>query len=254
VLKRLLHFLQQIEPVFQILYVVVSLLFAFGLWKAIAEIAKRSAPWWWIVVVVVLSCAAGAAVTYAALRRSPKHRFCLKLKELTYVYYDETHMCCTRHFEIESRVHSMDVFTDRYRWSGTGPATLKLTSDGGHVIEKEYEREFWQYYDVRLSPPLKKHGTTTVESEIDCVDSGGTAKPFLSTTIEQPTERLVLRVILPSTLRPHTAIAQIYQHYTADAWIDFEELKVDPKTGEIRWDVPKDKIKMWQKYVIYFPN
>lgn len=266
--RRALKVFKDVEPVFQVLYVVVSGCLLLGLGSGVVGLAKNNsatvALLGSVLIAVSLIGAASfvlgtAAVSYMPgswLMRRPAHKYKLALKELIYIYHDETHMCCTRRFDVQALDRSVDVFTDRFRWSGTGSVAVTLKTDDGQSLDRQYDREFWQYYDVRFSPALKKSDIrpVRVETDVDCVDEGGTAKPFLSTTVEHPTDRLVLHVFLPAALRPRHAIAQIYEHYTAEDPLDFEELPVDRKTGEIRWDVPKDKIKMWQKYVIYFQD
>jgi len=172
------------------------------------------------------------------------------LKEITYQYLsDGQTMYQRKHFKLQALQDNVGSFTDRYRWTGTGKCIVKSLTPGFKIVNQRKE-EFWDYFDVLFPRPLKKGEEVDFVIEWDLFDESKKAVPFLSTVIDFPTERLLMRVILPPNLAPEWAYCREYKNYIDRIPINEKKIQCNPMKYDITYDVPHPK--RYHKYLIDF--
>jgi len=114
----------------------------------------------------------------------------------------------------------------RYRWTGKGNEDIRCTIPGQTFV-KTVERNIWQFYDIVFETAIKKNHKIEVEVLYDLEDSEHKAKPFLGTTIEEPTKLLCLKVKLPVSFGVKTAIVEVTTHLGASKPLESKKLEFD---------------------------
>lgn len=105
--------------------------------------------------------------------------------------------------KIRATRNGVDLFSNQYRWSGSGADLGPVVQSDGHSLVGALRRELgWRSYVVSLSPVLQKGQTTTVSILQRFTDNERRFEPFLAKAVHESMERLTLRVQLPLALRP----------------------------------------------------
>lgn len=228
----------------------VALLIALGLGTAVVSFVRNQWPVFALSLGIILVATLLFASMRSLLQAVPVKRYPTKLwlREVVYQYFDRTHMRQIKDFVLEARVHGVDHFTDRYKWTGEGDEQLRVTSPGHALAGPRSEpAQFWMFYDVRFSP-LSKGEKTRIRVEWDLYDEKVTAQPLLVTGVYEPTEVLVLRVILPRELAPQDVHFCVYPDFVETTPTEVYTGTYDRVTGEICWRVRKPMLKA--KYAI----
>lgn len=172
----------------------------------------------------------------------------LILKEIVYQYFEDGQkMRMRRRFVIRALRDGVPHFTDRYRWTSTGKCVVKSLTPSCTVVNARKD-EFWEYFDVAFPHPLRSGQTQDFTIEWDLFDEKKEAVPFLSTSIDLRTERLKMEVILPHSLAPKKAYANIFDNYLKTLPQETEELHWNPATETITFEVQNPK--KFYKYLI----
>jgi hypothetical protein len=97
----------------------------------------------------------------------------------------------------------VELFSNQYRWSGSGTDMGPVVQSPGHSLVGELRRSLgWRFYVVNLNPALTKGQATTVSIVQRFRDQDERFEPFLAKAVHETMDRLVLRVQLPPGLRP----------------------------------------------------
>jgi hypothetical protein len=98
----------------------------------------------------------------------------------------------------------VDVFSNQYRWSGSGDdSNLPIVESPGHALHGPLQRSLgWRAYLVSLSPPLRRGEETTISVIQKLRDDDERFEPFLAKAVHETMDKLVLRVRLPPGLIP----------------------------------------------------
>ena len=130
--------------------------------------------------------------------------------QATYTYaisaVDHHHHTQTVHISIRAIRDGVRVFTNQYRWSGSGKdAGPKVTSDGHTLSGPSKQALGWRSYVVSLHPVMRKGQETTIAVHQEFVDEDERFDNFLAKTVHEKMEKLTLRVELPTDLVPSRA-------------------------------------------------
>ncbi|WP_433789444.1 hypothetical protein [Actinoplanes sp. CA-252034] len=147
---------------------------------------------------------------------------------------------------IKANKHNVEMFKNRYTWTGSGNVPPPRVVSNGHSLMTEISRNgFWKYYYVVLERPLRKGATTDIEILQELHDTGRTFQSMLAKNIIEPIGELKLRVIFPPVMRPieARAVELTRPRGGGTEWEIADEcpLAVDATTGEAVYDVGKPK-------------
>lgn len=118
-------------------------------------------------------------------------------KEITYEYRDKTHMLYKKRLVVKALKKGLNVYKDKYQWTGKGKINIKSTIQEQQVFETE-RKNVWQLYEIRLPKNLNINETMPTEVVWELEDQEEKAVPFFSATIEEPTEKLRFNLCLPN--------------------------------------------------------
>jgi len=150
---------------------------------------------------------------------------------------------------IEAIRPNVDIFENRYLWSGRGNEDVQVLSPQ-HTLQGSVRRhQVWKYYYVHLGHGLAKGERTNITVCQQLYDEENLFESFLGKAVAEPIGHLTLRVLLP-TRRPPTKVENIEQ--LGPPPIDRVAAKTvsscDAATGECRWDISNPVLG--RRYVI----
>ena len=95
--------------------------------------------------------------------------------------------------------NGLDTYTDKYHWTGTTIAAPTATIKG-QTAYTTIRKNVWQFYEVRFQKTLNRGDEIETEVAWEFDDADQAAVPFVSATIEEPTDHLCLSVDLTADL------------------------------------------------------
>lgn len=104
--------------------------------------------------------------------------------------------------------NNLKVFEDKYSWTGkvcNEPVSAKSGQE--YILTKR--KGTWQPYDVKFEPHLNKNQPIDIEGKWELENVSG-AVPFISTTIEHPTKKLIFRLKVPKDLKIASLNCEIF--------------------------------------------
>ena len=135
---------------------------------------------------------------------------------------------------------NLDTFKDKYFWTGDNPAVPRSKIRDQECILKN-KMGVWQFYEINFPRHLTKGMPTPTEVEWKLNDGLGNAVPFISATIEQPTNLLILRLNVPHDLKITRAYGEVFANMGAINGWGSKEIPPDEK-GNFVWTIEKPKL------------
>lgn len=120
--------------------------------------------------------------------------FHLLKKEIFIDFISPGKIIYLKKFKLRALRDNLTHYEDKYHWTGSKPPLSVESTSAKHTVIQTVRRSMWQLYEVKFDHPHKKNDTVDVEVVWTIEDEASTHTPFISTTIEEPTDELVLRV------------------------------------------------------------
>lgn len=158
-------------------------------------------------------------------------------EERIHRWVNENEYIHKRRYTIKALRNGLQEYEDKFRWTGTAYRLFGDTEDYSIVAEGEKNNVF-DVYRFKFSKPLNKGEEISVEAEWEAT---GPAEPFFSTTIEEPTDFLVMRVVLFPQSGVKKVNCEVCPNIGAKLPKDRFVANLD-SDGEYIWEVSKPKI------------
>jgi hypothetical protein len=174
--------------------------------KILSSVIEVAAPYKYGIAVIVF-CIVTLLILYIRKRSGrlqpyyPKLDFDFQIteSELTYDHKDKNRMIYTKRKKIKALKNGLDRYLDRYHWTGVGQVNVKSAVADQELALTE-RRSIWQFYEIKLPRPLNAGDEIQTEVVWELEDTEGKAVPFMSATIEEPTDKLKMNLMLPPEL------------------------------------------------------
>lgn len=158
------------------------------------------------------------------------------------ILYDhkEIHkMVYTKRKRVRALKDNLDRYVDRYNWTGKGTVAPQSLRKSEKYVETE-RRSTWQYYELRFERALKKGEELDVDVVWNLEDLEKAAVPFMSATIEEPTNSLSLKVKFPDDSNVDHVIKEISPFIGAK--MPFSSVREEITETEYEWIVTNPKL------------
>lgn len=171
------------------------------------------------------------------------------------------HHTLTTATKIKALHAGVDTFIDTHLWTGQGEEEkIKVISQGHTPLITTVDQSGWSFCYIDLGHELKIGEKETIKSIKEFYDIKDKFEPFFARTVMQPTNCLILQVILTTKSLPVSIIfnewnavgptrdllgkarAKIITHNSEVVWI-FRKIqgKIDIQDGKIYWQIRKPK-------------
>lgn len=201
------------------------------------------------ITIIIVFAAVGALIfvtIYEKINRNRPHfesldpDFLIKEKVITYEYITKNKMLYKKRVLLKALKNNLTAYNDKYFWTGTGKIRIK-SAIKEHVYKRTIIKNQWQHYQICFFRTLKKNDKIETELIWELEDMGNTARPFVSSTIEEPTDLLVLKVQLPTDFQVKEATCEISSGAgTRKPFISFS--KEFNRDNTIEWKIKAPKL------------
>jgi len=195
------------------------------------------------VVIIVLLIGIGSYLIYRRInRRIPVFNtvdcnFQLLREERVHKWISETEYIHKRRYMLKALTTGVTCYTDKFQWTG-GNYKLSGGNDDYKVELIEGTKNIFDLYNFVFTKPLMKGEIIELEATWK---AEGNAKPFFSTTIEEPTDLLILSVMLYPESKVKEVNCEIGSYKGAQFPNKIEKQKLN-SDGEYTWTVKNPKI------------
>lgn len=148
-------------------------------------------------------------------------------------------MVYTKRKKLKALKDNLDRYADRYNWTGKGAVSPRSLRKSEKYYETE-RRSTWQYYELRFEKSVKKGEEVDVDVVWDLKDTERKAIPFMSTTIEEPTKKLSLKVKFPNNSDVDHVIKEISPFIGAK--MPFSSVREATTEKEYEWIIDDPKL------------
>lgn len=128
--------------------------------------------------------------------------------EIIYDHKQQNRMVYTKRKRLRALRNGLDRYFDRYRWTGGGTVAMRSSMKGQQIVTEE-RRSVWQFYAIKFNRKLGRGEEIQTEVVWELEDIENVAVPFLSSTVEEPTARMILKVKFPPELNVEEVIREI---------------------------------------------
>lgn len=161
-------------------------------------------------------------------------------KVITYQYLSATTMKYSRKLRLKALRNGLGAYSDKFRWTGSGEIKIRSINPA-QLVTLTRRKSVWQIYEVRFEKSLNKGDIIDIEILWDLEDREGTAVPFFSTTVEEPTDLLRFTLTLVPSLGVSTVTWEIASGIGAMTPFKSDVLPLD-KHGEVSWEIKKPRL------------
>jgi hypothetical protein len=201
----------------------------------------------------VAACLGFAIGWFAARVRLAVNDYSWESADYTYRFdpEDPLHHVQVARITIRANRHNVQLFRNRYWWTGVGDSQLRVRSPQ-HRLLADIVRDAWHYYYVLLEQALSKGGRTTVVVEHDLYDKDRMFQPMITKDVSEALVGLTMRVVFPAQMRPRKVLAAelVRSRDRHVYWqiLKEREITVDDATGEVVFSV--DRPRLGRRYRI----
>ncbi|HYR21470.1 MAG TPA: hypothetical protein VEP30_00920 [Chthoniobacterales bacterium] len=160
-------------------------------------------------------------------------------KEISIRFHSLEDIVYRKKMKLKALHNDLGHFTDKYNWTGSGNVRVRSQHDE-HRLQLTNRGAVFQWYETHFDRVLKKGETIDIETVWNIEDKSNTATPFISTTIEEPTASLTMRVFgneffgIRQATCEHKATMGTHKPYDSDT--------LQANGGEVIWDIPHPKL------------
>lgn len=163
--------------------------------------------------------------------------FCIIREERKHKWINETDYIHKRRYTLKALRNGLTEYVDKFMWTGSN--YLLTGGEGDYSIEiDKCSKNIYTVYHFKFNTPLKRGEIIDIEATWE---SKGPAKPFFSTTIEEPTNTLVMSVML----FPKSGIKEINCEVESYKGAKFPNEKKKERLnsdGEYTWEIKNPKL------------
>ena len=199
------------------------------------------------VYLIAILGATGGIVILTAVTRFSRYRpnfpaipcdFKILSETLHYRHLDATHMVHSKTLKVKALKNGLNGYPDRYTWTGDGRIEVKCPIRG-QTFRETGSMTGWRCYTVDFGRTLRRGEECEVEVVFELEDLRGRAEPFLSTTVREPTDDLVLKVTLP--IDPGNAICEVRTDESMLVPVSTKQISFD-RNGTAMWAIRKPQL------------
>ncbi len=161
--------------------------------------------------------------------------------KVTYDHEAIDKMTYTKRKKLKALRNGLERYVDRYSWTGKGNINISSNKKSQTFTETE-RKSIYQFYEVRFDKVLSKGEEVEVTLTWDLEDLEHKAVPFVSMTIEEPTETLLFKVIFPKTSVVTSIIKEISPFIGAKQPFFSEKERINDYEREYEWTIKKPKL------------
>ena len=156
-------------------------------------------------------------------------------KELSIDFSDRNTMLYKKRNFLRALRKNLNAYHDKYHWTGSGTVNISSTIRG-QKFQKTRKKNIFQHYEILFQHSLKKGDTVETELLWDLSDTDMKMVPFISATIEEPTDLLIMTVAFHDNMNIDEIICEVSSSIGESKPFDVEKRKLD-RSGKATWRI-----------------
>lgn len=160
--------------------------------------------------------------------------------DIYYEYRDLTHLIYRRRKVLKALKNGLDAYNDKYLWTGRGNVAIS-SAIREQTVRETFKKNVWQFYEIRFQKVLSKGESIETEVVWDLEDAARVAVPFMSATVEEPTDLLKLSLSLPPDLKVGQVTCEISSGIGSKKPLSSKTMNLD-RYGRVSWGIEKPKL------------
>lgn len=162
-------------------------------------------------------------------------------RDISFEYRDAYRMVYRKKVRLKALKAGLESYLDKYAWTGKTAPTSVRSAIPAHEVHPTMRRNLWQHYEVRFDHALHKGEVIETEVVWELEDLQGTFQPFISSVIEEPTERLELKLTVPREFGLKQVTCQVSPEIGGKVVISSHALTIDGY-GVATWPIPNPRL------------
>jgi hypothetical protein len=179
--------------------------------------------------------------------------FALVKHEITYIYRADQSVQYRRKKVLRALKRNLNTYIDKYHWTGSGKDEMR-SAIAGQEVRRTRKRSIWQMYEIEF-PTLQKGQVVETEVVWDLEDITDSVVPFISATVEEPTEQLTFRLRFAPEIGVTQVWCEILSGIGGKNSFNTDSIPVS-STGDVEWSPAFPHPKLLHHYEVTwrFPN
>ncbi|MEV0734778.1 hypothetical protein AB0I51_02175 [Streptomyces sp. NPDC050549] len=163
-------------------------------------------------------------------------------KEITYERNERGVLTYRRRYKVKALTSDLEGFMDKFLWTGAVEAPLpqSVNNDIVRNVRKLDRPGIWVYFSVDFHQALKKGEEVEFELIQVVNDADMKSRPFFSTSIDEPTRRLVLTLKLPEALTVNQCHREMARGI--ESYFSFYTERQSVRNGYYQWVIKKPRL------------
>jgi hypothetical protein len=168
--------------------------------------------------------------------------------EIVYRYMSGDAIEYRKRKKLRALRNGLRQYHDKYHWTGSPEQKDPISGVAGHIVRLTRRDTVWQLYEVDLELPLRKGQTVQTEVIWFLNDKEHVSMPFISATIEEPTDGLKFELNFAPETGVQTIACSIQAAIGGKNVLAAETQEVS-STGHVAWK-PDGRPKLLHHYQV----
>jgi hypothetical protein len=161
-------------------------------------------------------------------------------KEITIDFSIRENIFYKKRIYLKSLINNLNAYHDKYHWTGSSENNV-CSNIKGQTFQKTIKKNIFQFYEILFQHSLKKGDTVETELVWDLADNNNKMVPFISATIEEPTDLLIMNVSFPETMQIDSVFCEVSSSLGANKPFEVKKCELD-RNKKATWRVRNPKL------------
>lgn len=135
--------------------------------------------------------------------------------------------------------HGLTEYRNKFMWTGKTPPSVECAAP--YAFRLLERKGVWQYYEIDFRRAVNLTDEIETLLTFTMNDPHHTFTPFISATIDEPTDKLVMSLSIPTNFGTSEATCEIAYNMGANIPLSTEVKRLDYH-GRVSWVIPKPKM------------
>lgn len=247
--KRFFETVSTVGAIIEIIKLISILLVTLGVVDILSIFAINNFGWGEYSLPIQIALIGLALLVFIALykkfsRLYPAHpkadpNFEIITRESVLTYLSDDNIKFRRKMELRALKNNLTSYEGRYAWSGDKDHSVcsKIKEHSFNYIDKISS---YRHYIIDFGKKLKKNEKIQIDIEWKLSNKNNEMYTYLATSIDEPTDKLILKVCFSDMTKNVKAIGELCPYDGADP-SSTEDIKIDNDNVAI-WNIPKPKL------------
>lgn len=129
--------------------------------------------------------------------------------------------------KIKSLRRKLERIPGKFLWTGKNDAKLPISSTGDEIRWQDNKKGTWKFYDIILNKTLFKGEKADVNTYHDPIGNCKSSSPFVSSSTEEPTKKLVFNIDLGKEYAKSKIIVDVFRSNESTSPLKSTEFEFD---------------------------